>query len=264
MTDDTARQLWSARVDNTKLPSDFAGDLDSEAAAYRLQSEMISASGQAVIGWKIGATAEALFGVLGVTQPFIGPLFEAFTYRSGDEIEIAEGRSIETEITLRLGADLPFSEEARGRAEVEAVVAAIIPSFEIVGARFEGGLAGAGFRLIADGGANVGTVLGDEIADRRQHDLVGHPIELFLDGRSAVQGNTSALLWEHVFDALAWLARQPAMAPRGLLAGDIVMTGTCTGITPIAKGTRASASFGAMGEIRATFGGNSPGSPTSP
>ena len=52
---------------------------------------------------------------------------------------------------------------------------------------------------------------------------------------------------------MTWLARQPAMAPRGLLAGDIVMTGTCTGITPISKGTRARANFGAMGEIHAAF-----------
>jgi len=253
MTSSAAQQLWNARISDTKLASNFCSDLNSEVAAYKLQSELISLSGLPVIGWKIGATNETLFDVLGVTQPFFGPLFDRFTYASGEDLKILPGHNLETEFTVRLKTDLPFREESYTHAEIGTSISSIIPSFEIVGARFEGELAGAGYRLIADGGANIATVLGSEIGEWRGFDLTDYPVSLSLNGKSVCEGSTSALLWDHVFDALAWLVRQPAISERGLLADDIVMTGTCTGITPLSQGDRVVADFGEMGEVRAAF-----------
>ena len=253
MTDSAAQRLWNARASRTKIPTDFYGQPGSEEEGYAIQAEMIAASGQEVIGWKIGATVEALFPMLGVTQPLLGPLFEQFTHASGAAIAILPGHSIETEITVRLKSDLAARAAAYSRDEVEAAVAAIVPSFEIVGARFEGGLAGAGFKIIADGGANVGTVLSAEVTDWSGYDLGNHPISLSINGAATADGNTAVLLWDHVFDALTWCLEQPALASRGLCAGDIVMTGTCTGITPLSPGDEAVGDFGPMGEVRARF-----------
>jgi 2-keto-4-pentenoate hydratase len=44
--------------------------------------------------------------------------------------------------------------------------------------------------------------------------------------------------------AIAWLASHPALAGRGLRRGEIVRTGTCTGITQIQAGDRAEADYG--------------------
>ncbi|MBT3332842.1 MAG: hypothetical protein HN394_15170, partial [Rhodospirillaceae bacterium] len=129
MTDKVAQQLWNARVDGTKIPNDFAGSPQSEDEAYEIQASMIAASGLDVAGWKIGATVEALFEVLGVSQPFLGPLFQRFTHDNGVALPILPGTSIETEVTVRLDADLPAREQPYARAEIEAAVASIQPSF---------------------------------------------------------------------------------------------------------------------------------------
>jgi len=253
MANTAARALWEARTNGTKIPTDFDGCPVGEDEAYKIQSDMISVAGLDVIGWKIGATVEALFAVLGVEQPFLGPLFAKYTHADGAEVSILPGHSLETEITIKLKSDLPARPTPYTRAELENVVAAIHPSFEIVGARFEGALAGAGYRVIADGGVNVGTVVGPAISNWGDYDLGNYPITLSVNGKSVAEGNSSVLLWDHVFDALAWCVSQPALATRGLCAGDIVMTGTCTGITPISPGDHAVADFGKMGEVRASF-----------
>ena len=253
MTADVAQQLWQARISATKLDSNFAGSPATEAEGYAIQAAMIAASGLPLVGWKVGATVEALFAMLGVSQPFLGPLFERFTHDNGVELPVLPGTSIESEITVRLQSDLPCRAQPYGRAELEAAVAAIYPSFEIVGARFEGELAGAGFRVIADGGANIGTIVGPEIRDWSSYDLADHPVKLSINGEPVNTGSTAVLLWDHVFDALGWCLKQPALSPRGFRAGDLIMTGTCTGITAISPDDAVMADFGAMGQVRATF-----------
>lgn len=253
MADNAAQRLWNARASATKIPADFDGQPGSEDEGYAIQADMIAASGREVIGWKIGATVTALFPVLGVTQPFLGPLFQQFTYDSGAEIAILSGHKLETEITVRLKSDLVARDTAYSRTEIEAAVAAIIPSFELVGARFEGALAGAGFRVIADGGANVGTVLSEDVTDWNSYDLSDYPVSLTINGADAIEGNVSVLVWDHVFDALSWSLERRALAGRGLKAGDIVMTGTMTGMTSLSPGDEAVADFGPMGEVRARF-----------
>jgi 2-keto-4-pentenoate hydratase len=253
MVSQAAQDLWNARVNDGKLPFDFGGHPDTETAAYQIQTDIVAAAGLPVIGWKIGATVEALFEVLGVQQPFLGPLFEKYTYDSGAEVAIQPGQNVETEITVRLKSDLPWRDNPYSRAEIEAAVHSVAPSFEIVGTRFEGDLAGAGFRVIADGGANVGTILGSEITDWADLDLGQHPVTLEMNGQISSQGNTSVLLWDHIFDAVVWAAQQPVISKRGLLAGDIIMTGTCTGITALASGDLAVGDFGELGKVRAHF-----------
>ena len=253
MTEGLAQDLWNARVSNTRLASNFVGGPETEEEAYEVQEAMIAASGLEVTGWKIVATVEALFEALGVSQPFLGPLFQRFTQNSGSEFQVLPGHSIETEMTVRLQSDLIPRDQPYERDEIESAIAAIHPSFEIVGARIEGELAGAGFRLIADGGAHIGTVLGAEVPNWSGLDLANYPVNLSINGNTVHEGNTSVLLWDHIFDALTWCLRHPVLSQRGLRAGDLIMTGTCTGITPISPGDKAEANFGEMGEVNVRF-----------
>ena len=63
-------------------------------------------------------------------------------------------------------------------------------------------------------------------------------------------GNTSVLLWDHVLDAVAWVAGHDTMSNRGLLAN---VSGTCTGITPLNRRDSAEADFDPMKKVRACF-----------
>ena len=253
MTEKLALQFWTARKTGTKLPADFDDAPSTEAAAYEIQDQTSEIADSSIVGWKIGATSEALYPVLGIDKPFLGPLYDAFTYASGDTVPVLPGHSLETEITVKLRNDLPARAEPYSRDDIAQSIASIFPSFEVVGVRFDGGFAGAGLKLIADGGANVATVLGPEITDWSGVNLADIAVSLSMDGQPAITGNTSALLWDHIFDAVAWVLQQPSLQGKGLRAGDIIMTGTCTGITPLAGVREAALTFQGIGTVMARF-----------
>lgn len=253
MTNSPAQLLWNARVNKTQIAHDFDGQPTSETEAYNVQTEMIVASGLDVVGWKIGATVEALFPVLGVTQPFLGPLFKPYTYDTGTAIEAISSTKIETEIAVRIKSDLPARKTPYSRTEIEAAVHSIHPSFEIIEARFDGELTGAGLRAIADGGLNGGVVLGPEIINWTDYNLANYPVTLTVNGDVVCEGNFSVLLWDHVFDALSWCLAQPMLSQCGLGTNDIIMTGTCTGMIPVSPGDQVVADFGKMGDVHAHF-----------
>jgi 2-keto-4-pentenoate hydratase len=253
MTANPAHALWDARLNATAIPREFDGKPATEDAGYRIQSDMIDYSGLPVAGWKIGATTEPLLGVLGVDRPFLGPVFDKFTWRSGDTIPFQDGYRIETEMTLRMKSDLPFRTEPYGREECEAAIGSIFTSFEIIRFRFEGEGAGASYRAVADGGVNAGLVLGPETTDWSGLDLMNHPVSLSINGEHVVTGAPNELMWDHIFDAAGWTACHSFMEGRGLRAGDYLMTGTCTGMRPLVRGDSVVADFGSMGKISAAF-----------
>jgi 2-keto-4-pentenoate hydratase len=53
--------------------------------------------------------------------------------------------------------------------------------------------------------------------------------------------------------ALTWLANELTEFGEGLMAGDIVTTGTCITPPPISPGDRFRADFGALGVVEAFF-----------
>ena len=138
---------------------------------------------------------------------------------------------------------------------MEAAVAWVGPAFEIVGTRLEGGLAGAGTLAIADGGANIDFVRGPTGEAWRDADLTAHPVTLRINGVEVASGNSAMLVFGDPISGVAWLANHPELGVRGLKAGDVVTTGTCTGIKPLSPGDEAEADYGALGTVRARFAG---------
>jgi 2-keto-4-pentenoate hydratase len=193
--------------------------------------------------------------LLGVEEPFVGPLLERYRYASGAEVPLpmAHAPALETEIMVCLGADLPPRKMAWGRDQVAQAVAAVSPSFEIVGARVPEGLGCGGIMLIADAGANVAFVQGTPVKSWEQHDLGDVTLRVSINGKETATGNSGVLLWRDPIEAVVWLANHRLLADRGLRTGDMIMTGTCAGIVAIQPGDEAVADFGELGEVRALF-----------
>ena len=250
-----AVQLWEARRDRRQVR---VGDQDrprDEGSAYAVQRGVTEASDREVVGFKIGATAQVAMDMLGVDGPFFGPLYgEAF--RDNDAtltLPMAHGPGIEAEFAVGLAADLPRRVDSWSRDEVAAAVAWVGPALEIVGTRIEGGLAGAGLLAIADGGANIDFVRGAVSSRWRETDLTAHAITLHVNGAKVATGNGGMLIFGDPIAGVAWLANHPELGARGLKAGDVVTTGTCTGITPLSPGDVAQADCGILGEVSARF-----------
>ena len=250
-----AEALWSARADGSMVSREIVKTPLSADDAYAIQMAQIDLAESALVGWKLGATTAPALELLGVTEPFIGPIFDDQRFESGQDVPLkaAHGPGLETEITATLFADLPTRGEEYTRAEIEAAIGSVCPSFEIVSFGFTGGPAGAGTLAIADGGAHGAMVLGEPVDDWRRFDLSDHALSLRVNDDPAMETSTKVLLWEDTVDAVAWLANHPALGGRGLFAGDVVMTGTCTGMIPVSAGDRAEADFGELGKISARF-----------
>jgi 2-keto-4-pentenoate hydratase len=250
-----AEALWAARISGDVIAIAPALQPASAAAAYDVQAAMVRGAGLTQVGWKIGATTAATQALLGVDEPLAGPLFAPHCHADGAEVTLvaAHRPGLESEFLLGLATDLPPRERRYQASEVAAAVQFVAPAFEIIGCRFEGGLAGQGLLAIADGGANTAIVRGEPVRDWRRFDLSGHAVRLRVNGAQVAAGSSGDLVFGDPIGAVAWLAGHPVLAGRGLKRGDIVMTGTCTGLTPIKAGDAALADFGELGQVRAAF-----------
>lgn len=247
--------LLNARKNGGVVPPDALESVIDLETGYRVQAEQISLSGERVSGWKIGATSAAAKQVLALDTAVFGPVADGTVHTNGSKIRLHadQGNFIESEFTVRLAKDLPEREEPYTFADICDAIDTVHASFEIVTCRLQRGLAGAGNLVLADFGVNGGAVLGESIAREHWATLSKLVVGLSVDGKQAAEGSGAGTGWGHVFDAVAWLAAQQSKMAQPLKAGDLVMTGTCTGVLPIKPGQMLEADFGGLAAVSATF-----------
>ena len=251
-----AAALWDARMSGETIELDAADRPADVAAAYAIQTIQTAASGARQIGWKLGATNDKALAMLKLDDAFAGALLAPF--RSGNgaciTLPVACAPGLETEFLVKLADDVPARDRPYTSDEIAPAVDYVAPSFEIVGCRLPGGLANGGLVVIADGAGNVAFVEGERGGgDWRSLDLAACTLVVTVNGEEKARGAGSLLAWGDPLAAVGWLAAHPLVAERGLRAGDVVMTGTCGGILPIAPGDEARADFGALGVVEASF-----------
>jgi len=246
-----AERLWDARVRGTCLSMQTVDVPADKAAAYEIQDAVSQVADEKIIGFKIGATSQAALAALGLPEPFYGPLFDRFSHRSGEDVALPSKHQalIETEIAVGLGRDLPPRDSDYTQQDIEAAAAWVAPAFELVATRFDVELAGNGKLLIADSGVNADFVMGDRVSDWSQFDLAEHPVTQTINERESASGHSGMSIFGNPFGAVAWLANHKNFRDRGLKAGDVITTGTCTGMTPLRASDHAYADLGRLGQL---------------
>jgi len=152
-------------------------------------------------------------------------------------------------LAFRLGDALPPREAVYTKADLTQAIDAIAGAIEVVGTRLAGGLAGKGRYLVtADGGANIALVTGPWTADWRTLDLKAQQVAMHINGQIRGRGEGARALGDPM-NVMVWLANQQSRLGRGLKAGDIVSTGTCTGLDDVRPGDAVLADFGALGRV---------------
>ncbi len=252
---DLATALWSARTEGGVIPREAAEWLDSIDTAYGVQREITSLVAQPRVGWKVGTTSIAAQRLLGTDAPATAPMFADHCFESPVEVAVFadQDASIECEFAFRFARDLPPRKTPYDRDEVLNAVAAVFPAIEVVGCRFEGGFDNLGaVRLVADMVANTEWVKGRERTDWRRMDLKGHPVRLYRDGEHVAEGVGANALGDPL-TVLEWTANHLSALGDGIRAGEVVSTGTCTGVTPIGPDETFVADFGELGRIEVRF-----------
>lgn len=237
------RLLLSARGDMkplVALPLEYVPD--DVAQAYAIQ-DAVSATLGAVGGWKVGAQGP-------MAEPTCAPLPAALIYVAPHAFSQLAGRpfAVEAEIALKLKHDLPLREHHYSAPEVIAAIGSVHPAIEIFESRY------ADFRQIdplsklADAQSNGALVYGVGRCDRLAIDQTIQSVELYFNGKKVVNvvgGNPAG----DVLRLLVWLANHLATRCGGLRAGQIVTTGSCTGLLFVEPNTQVKALFPGLGKV---------------
>jgi 2-keto-4-pentenoate hydratase len=236
-----------------RIPSDLA-------EAYRLQAAVAGDLG-ATVGWKVAAVTPAQRESLGVPMPIAGPLLAPWMHDARAEAPSLRtagfiAPKLECEFAFELAHDLP-PRPARpySREEVSAAIATLRIAVEIVDSRLPRGL--GALAELADAFNNGAFVAGPAIVDWHALDLGRIEIVLTRSHGGArdevARGSGQAILDGDPFGTVVLLANAPADARRGLVAGTIVTTGSCTGAPLLPGPGDYRAEFASLGSVGFRF-----------
>jgi len=211
-------------------------ELESRSEAEAFQAAAIRAFRGEACGHKIGATSVEVQRLLSCREPIHAPIFREDVLASGAQFRIPAGLlGIECEFGFLMGRDFPISAEISDIAALRSAIGECFVSLEIVGRRVVADVPLNEVSSIADFALDVAVVRGEPIPDWKHQDLAAMPVRAMLDGVTVASG-TGAMVLGHPLNALLWLAK--ALHKRGdqLRSGEIILTGTCTGITKVTPG----------------------------
>jgi 2-keto-4-pentenoate hydratase len=241
-----ARHLVSVRKTGALVSSATVLPPD-RALAYAVQDETVAALG-AVGAWKVGAKGPALepncaplpgSGLLASDASLIGPPWTM--------------RGVEVEVAVRFARDYMPGRPDASRESLMAAVECVLPAIEVVETRLADWRESDPLAQLADLQSHGALVVGKPSALKpAEVDLRMVRACLAFDGQPVADsrgGNPAADIWR----LLAWLAWHAEQRGRPLRAGDVVTTGSCTGMLFAAEGTHVVADLEGLGRVQLHF-----------
>ena len=241
----------ASRTERARITDEWA-ELDLETG-YRIQSEFVKAkvaSGDKIIGTKLGLTSRAKQERMGISSPLTAVLLESYILRADVPVPLDKliHPRVEPEIIFVMKERLqgPGVTAATALAAVETVYA----GFEVIDSRF----VDYSFALpdvVADNASSAFFVVGGKGVAPQDLDLGLEAVILSVNGQTVATA-TGAAVQGHPAEALALAAN--ALAERGefIEAGAIVLTGGMTDAVPISAGDHISAEFTKLGSLTVT------------
>lgn len=214
--------------------------------AFIVQDEIVAALGGGGV-WKVGAAN-------GSVEPGVSRLPRSLLHSGSTPVKAGDFAfiGIEGEIGFTLGRDLPARPTPYTRSEVLAAVASVHPMIELVDSRYSRWRERSPLEQTADLANHGALVIGPASAAAASIDQSVTAAEIWVDGErrvSLVGGNTAV----DVQRLLTWLANHAIERGHPLCAGDIVTSGSCTGLIEVSVGCVVEARIGGVGIARVTL-----------
>lgn len=243
----TVRQLLAARrirrplsmLDERYAPS-------SIAEAYAIQEAMTRELGAEVAGWKVG-----LIPGVQVTH---APIYREACLASPAHVSLSahDIAVIEGEVAFVLARPLPVRTQPHALEDVKDAVGTVCAAIEIGAPRLRNFMTAPLAHKIADNVGNGAVILGTGTRTFGQLDLGTLRVRLVVGDETVtdlVGGNSAGDPWA----ALLALANSPHRQ-QPLRVGQIVISGTCTGIYDARPDIVARVVFEALGEAHVALG----------
>ena len=247
-----ARALVDGYATNTAVQAFPEGSApESVAAAYAIQDAAVALSGEPIGAWKVGP-ASADF------PETCAPILASRVLKTPATFPNAlRLKAVECEVAFRLARDLPPGDGPYTSEQARAAVAGAMVAIEVVETRYAGWPVESRVWALADNQSNHALVVGPEIPlpDQATIDALTATLALGETVKPADKGFPGG----DPFALIAWLAshvgtRAPALAERGLKAGDIITTGSWNGVDFAADGMTVRADYPGLGSAEISYG----------
>jgi 2-keto-4-pentenoate hydratase len=217
------------------------------ATAYAVQDATLAGLG-AVGGWKVGAKGPT-------AEPGCAPLPARGVMPSGATLlgPPWRMRGIEVEVAVRLGKDLVPTSGEPDAATVRAAIDAVLPAIEVVETRLADWRDSDPLAQLADLQSHGALIIG-EPSRIRVEDVDLRTVQAYLafDGQpvaSTYGANPAADIWR----LIGWLAWHCAQRGQPLRAGQVITTGSCTGMLFAPEGAHVQAQLEGIGLVELRF-----------
>jgi 2-keto-4-pentenoate hydratase len=250
-----AQRLFEAHEQRERF-APLAAELAPRSAeeAYAIQDAFIALRAEklgAIVGYKIALTSAEMRRFVGIDHPQVGAMLESTIRRTPASVRAADycRLIVEFEIAVEMAEDLPAADAPFSHERVAKSVGGVMPALELADDRNAdyAELAKHPFDLIADNTWNEGAVLGDPIKDWQTIDLASVRAMAFINGQAVGEGRGGDAMG-HPFSAVAWIADHLAAHGRGLLRGDVVITGSLITSKNVKPGDHVKFALEGLGE----------------
>lgn len=223
------------------------------ADAYAIQQHQeraFEAAGHTVAGRKIGLTSLAMQEQLGVDSPDFGFFTDKLSYAPGTPVPVGRfiSAKVEPELGFKLNKDLGTGATFD---EVVNAVESVHLAVEIIDSRVRNWDITL-VDTIADNASCGAVVVDPSPANIPLDKLTEVPATMYVDGAPAGSG-TGAAVMGHPLRPLEWLATTLGEMDVPLKAGQIILTGSFCGATPVAAGQKLVVDYGEFGTLEVSF-----------
>ena len=243
-------ELYNALVTRTPVAplTDREADITIEDA-YRIQQRMIArrleATGETIIGKKIGVTSKVVMDMLKVNQPDFGMLTSGMVFNEGEAVDTGKmiAPRAEAEVAFILKSDLMGPGVTA--ADVLRATDCVVPCFEIVDSRIQD------WKIkiqdtVADNASCGALTLGGRRKSPHDIDLALAGMVLEKNGE-VISSSTGAAVQGSPVNAVAWLANTLGRLGIGLKAGEVILSGSQSPLVPVKAGDSLVCSVGGLG-----------------
>jgi len=186
--------------------------------------------------------------------PFVAPIYATDIYTSGVEILASDlfVIGIEGEIAFRLNKDLPARSQPYTRDDILDAIEEMLPLIEVVETRMNNGMGQDASLKMADNQSNAGIVIGTGVQGWETADATTQDVHLTANGKPLHSGKSKSPITD-MFDLMAGTVNVCAARNRQIRAGDIITTGSCTGLDFVEPGSEVVLEFPGIGRVEVSF-----------
>jgi len=200
-----------------------------------------------VLGWKVGAANAT-------AEPVCAPLLAGTIYQSPVQLDPQKFtmRGMESEIAFRFASDLPARDGAYSKDQVLGAIETAFPAIEINETRYVNSGAVDPMTKLADNILNGALILGPPWSGWPDLAVADQPVEMRFDDELLFshKGGNNAV---DIMRLVVWVANHMREKGQGITTGQVVTTGSWTGLHKAGSAKQVVTRFPGIGDVTVSF-----------